>query len=103
MARAMTTINISGAGLTGTLRLTWLTDNLAHITEHAGTDEPSGTWTGHASPDQGLAIGSDVDLSTLKYLSRESEIADLIWEAPHNIVGEHNRAYYAAMDAYQAD
>jgi len=98
----MTAINISGAGFTGTLRLTWLTDNLARITEHAGTDEPSGTWTSLACPDQGLAIGSDVDLGTLKHVIGQGEIAGLIWEAPGEISRRHNQAFHAAMDAYEA-
>jgi len=41
----MTAIAISGMGLTGVLRLTWVHDNLAHVLEHCETDEPSGTWT----------------------------------------------------------
>ena len=44
----MTAIAISGMGLTGVLRLTWVHDNLAHVLEHCEADEPSGTWTGLA-------------------------------------------------------
>jgi hypothetical protein len=41
----MTAIAISGMGLTGVLRLTWVQDNLAHVLEHSEADETSGTWT----------------------------------------------------------
>lgn len=99
---ATTTIGINAAGLTGTLRLTWVRDNLAHVTEHAATDEPSGTWIGLACPDHGLPIGSDVDLSVLRNLCTEREVADLIWEAPDEMADEHNRAFHAAMHAYHA-
>ena len=30
----MTTIAITGMGLTGTLRITWVRDNLAHVLDH---------------------------------------------------------------------
>lgn len=96
-----TAIRISGAGLTGTLRLTWVRDDLAHVIEHAGTDEPTGTWTGSACPDHGLPIGSDVDLSVLRNICPGSEIADLVWEAPGDLAGEHNQAHQAAMQAYE--
>ncbi len=98
-----TIFGISGAGSTGTLRLTWITDNLAHIIEHAEVDEPRGTWTGLACPDHGLAIGVGVDLEMLKRLSTRGEIADLIWEAPDDIVGDHNEAFLVAMQAYDAE
>ena len=58
---AMADISIDGAKLTGVLRLTWMTDHLAHVLEHSQTDEPTGTWTGLACPDHGLALGTDVD------------------------------------------
>jgi hypothetical protein len=99
---ATTTIGINGAGLTGTLRLTWLRDHLAHVIERADTDEPSGTWIGLACPDYGLPIGSDVDLHVLGTLCADSEVADLVWEAPDEMAGEHNRAFDAAMRAYHA-
>ena len=54
----MTAIGITGMGLTGVLRMTWVTDHLAHVLEHSQTDETSGTWTGLACPDHGLALGS---------------------------------------------
>ena len=41
----MTALAITGMGLTGVLRLTWVHDNLAHVIEHGQTDETSGTWT----------------------------------------------------------
>ena len=55
--------------ITGTLRTTWVRDELAHVLEHADTDEPSGTWTGLACPDHGLSIGSDVCVATLLAMS----------------------------------
>jgi hypothetical protein len=54
----MTTIGITGAGLGGVLRMTWVHDQLAHVLEHSGTDETSGTWTGLACPGHGLALGA---------------------------------------------
>ena len=41
----MTAIAITGMGLTGTLRITWVQDGLAHVLDHSHTDETSGTWT----------------------------------------------------------
>jgi hypothetical protein len=41
----MADISIDGAKLTGVLRLTWMSDQLAHVLEHSRTDEPTGTWT----------------------------------------------------------
>jgi hypothetical protein len=35
----MTTIGITGAGLDGVLRMTWVQDQLAHVLEHSETDE----------------------------------------------------------------
>jgi hypothetical protein len=84
----MTAIAISGMGLTGVLRLTWVQDNLAHVLEHAETDEPSGTWTGLAGPDYGLALGADVDNTLLREIAADSELADLIWEA-HGLPRPH--------------
>ena len=66
---AMTATGIPGAGPGGVLRLTWVRDRLAHVLEHCDTDEPSGTWTGLACPDHGLALGADVDTATLRQLS----------------------------------
>jgi hypothetical protein len=57
----MTAIAISGVGLTGVLRLTWVQDNLAHVLDYSQADETSGTWTGLACPGHGLALGTDVE------------------------------------------
>jgi TrwC relaxase len=85
----------------GLIRLTRITDDLAHILEHAGTDEPSGTWTGQGRPDHGLPIGTDVDLDDLRELCAGREIADLTWEPPDNIATQHAHAFTAAMTASQ--
>ncbi len=98
----MTTVGITGAGLVGTLRLTWVTDELAHVLQHAGHDEPAGIWIGPACADHGLTVGSDVDPAAFRRLSADGEIADLIWEAPGDLAAEHNQAHEAAMLAYQA-
>jgi len=87
--------------VTGILRTTWVRDELAHVLEHAGTDEPSGTWTGLACPDHGLSVGSDVCVATLLAMSAGRAVADLIWEAPAYIADEHARAFDAAMEAFQ--
>jgi hypothetical protein len=55
----MTATGIPAAGPGGVLRLTWVRDRLTHVLEHCEVDEPSGTWTGQACPDHGLALGSD--------------------------------------------
>ena len=67
-----------GTKLSGVMRMTWLSDHLAHVLEHCETDEPSGTWTGLACPGHGLALGTDVDNAALQRLAAGSEIADLI-------------------------
>ncbi len=41
----MTALAITGIGLTGVLRLTWVHDNLTHVLQHSQADETSGTWT----------------------------------------------------------
>jgi hypothetical protein len=97
----MTDIGIDGAKLTGVLRLTWNTDHLAHVLEHSQTDEPTGTWTGLACPDHGLALGTDVDHPALSRLTADGDIADLIWEAPADLTGEHGQLLLAAIQAYQ--
>jgi hypothetical protein len=89
-----------GLGLTGTLRLTWITDHLAHVLEHVEVDEASGTWTGLACPDHGLAIGSDVDTATLLGLAGQDQIADLVWEAPAEFTQEHGQLGMAAIQAH---
>jgi len=98
----MTAIAISGMGLTGVLRLTWVQDNLAHVLEHAETDEASGTWTGLAGPGYGLALGADVDNAVLRDMAAGSELADLIWEAPDQFTVEHAQAFRDAMCAHLA-
>ena len=98
----MTTTIITAPGLSGILRMTWVNDDLAHVLEHADKDEPSGTWTGLACRDHGLALGRDVDTATLLRLTAHGKIADLIWEAPEELAAEHAQAFQAAMQAYQA-
>ena len=57
---------------------------------------------GLAGPGYGLALGADVDNPVLRQLTDGSEIADLIWEAPDELVAEHARVFQAAMRAYSA-
>src|SRR5436190_13061690 len=71
-----------GASINGALRLTWVTDHLAHVIDTSTDGETSGIWTGLACPDHGLQIGSDVDNAILLSLAGHGLIADLIWEAP---------------------
>ncbi len=41
----MTRIGITGPGLTGVLRMTWVQDHLAHVLDHSRTDEtPCTSW-----------------------------------------------------------
>jgi hypothetical protein len=96
----MTSTSITAPGLSGVLRMTWVHDDLAHVLEHAETDEPPGTWTGLACRDYGLALGGDDDNLTLRRLAADGKIADLIWEAPGELVAEHDQAFQAAMQAY---
>jgi hypothetical protein len=96
----MTGTGTEGLGLGGTLRLTRVTDHLAHVLEHCETDEASGTWTGLACPDHGLPIGSDVDNATLLRLAGQGEIADLVWEAPAEFTAEHGQLCTAAIQAH---
>ena len=98
----MTAFAITGMGLTGVLRLTWVQDNLAHVLDHSQADETSGTWTGLACPGYGLALGADVDNATLRQLAAGGEIADLIWEAPDELTAEHGQVFQAAIRAYHA-
>ena len=65
----MTAIGITGMGLTGVVRMTWVQDDLAHVLEHARTDETPGTWTGRACPEYGLVLGGDADAATLRRLA----------------------------------
>jgi hypothetical protein len=98
----MADTSIDGAKLGGVLRLTWLSDQLAHVLEHSQTDEPSGTWTGLAGLNHGLTPGTDVDTATLQRLSAKSDMADLIWEAPADFTAAHGQLLQAAIQAYQA-
>jgi len=98
----MTAIAISGMGLTGVLRLTWVHDNLAHVLEHCEVDEPSGTWTGLAGPGYELALGADVDNAMLRQMAAGSELADLIWEAPDQFTADHAQVFRDAMHAHLA-
>ncbi len=98
----MTTFGITGAGLAGTLRLTWVRDDLEHVLSHAEDDETSGTWTGLACPDHGLPLGRYVAPATLRQLASNAELADMIWESPDDLAAEHNRVFDAAMRAYHA-
>jgi hypothetical protein len=98
---AMADTSIDGTKLTGVLRLTWMSDHLAHVREHSQTGEPTGTWTGLACPDHGFAPGTDVDTRTLQRLSAHGDIADLIWEAPADLTAEHGQLSLTAIHAYQ--
>jgi hypothetical protein len=98
----MADTSIDGAKLTGVLRLTWMSDHLAHVLQHSQTDEPTGTWTGLACPDHGLPLGADVDTATLQRLCAHGDIADLVWEAPADLTAEHGELSLAALQAYWA-
>jgi hypothetical protein len=91
-----------GADWGGTLRLTWVTDQLAHVIDGSTVGETSGTWTGLACPGHGLQIGSDVGNATLLRLAGLGEIADLIWEAPAEFTAEHAQLGAAAIQARQS-
>jgi len=96
----MTATGIPAARPDGVLRLTWVRDRLAHVLEHCDTDEPSGTWTGRACPDHGLALGADVDTATMRQLAVRGRLGDLIWEAPVGLTAEHGQLFQAAIHAY---
>lgn len=81
--------------------MTWAHDDLAHVLEHAAVDEPSGTWTGLACRDHGLALGGDVDNVTLRRLAANSKIADLVCELPEELAAEHGHVFHVAVQAYQ--
>lgn len=98
----MTGGRIEGAGLRGVMRMTWVSDHLAHVLDHCGTGEPSGAWTGLACPDHGLALGGDVDIAALRRLSARGELADLIWEPSEELAAEHGRLFQAAIRAHHA-
>jgi hypothetical protein len=46
---AETTIGITGVGLTGVVRLTWIRDNVASVLDHSHADETSGSGRHYAS------------------------------------------------------
>jgi hypothetical protein len=99
---AMTGTTIEGEGLGGVLRLTWNADHLAHVLAHCRADEPTGTWTGLACLDHGLALGADVDNTALRQLSAHSDIADLLWEPQAELTAEHDQLCRAAIQAHRA-
>jgi len=96
----MTITAIKAPGLSGVLRMTWVHDDLAHVLEHADTDEPAGSWTGLACRDHRLELGGDVDNVTLRRLATDGKIADLVWEAPEALAAHHSHAFQSAMQAY---
>ena len=96
----MTGTGTEEPGLSGVMRLTWVTDHLAHVLEHSQSDEPTGTWTGLACPDHGLETGTDVDNSTLLHLAH-GDLADFIWEAPADFTAEHGQLMLSAIRAHQ--
>jgi hypothetical protein len=98
----MTSTSITSPGLSGVLRMTWVHDDLAHVLEHADTDEPSGTWAGLACHDHDLPLGGDVDNATLRRVAVGGKIADLVWEASETLAAQHSQAFQSAMQAYQA-
>jgi len=98
----MTALAITGMGLTGVLRLTWVHHNLAHVLDYSHADETPGTWTGLAGPGHGLAPGADVDNAVLREMAAGSELADLIWEAPDELTADHAQAFRDAMRAHLA-
>ena len=53
-----------------------------------------------ACRDHELTLGDDVDNATLRRLAANGKIADLVWEAPEQLVAEHGQAFQAAMHAY---
>jgi len=97
----MTDASDLSATLSPVLRLTWVSDQLAHVLDHAQLGEPSGTWTGLACPYHGLQPGTDVDDSVLQHLA-QGDLADLIWEAPDDFTAEHASVGLAAVRAWQA-
>jgi hypothetical protein len=97
----MTDTSDPSATLNPVLRLTWVSDQLAHVLDHTQLGEPSGTWTGLACPDHGFQIGTDVDHTVFQHLA-QGDLADLIWETPDYFTAEHGGAGLAAIQACQA-
>jgi hypothetical protein len=91
-----------GISISGAVRLTWVTDHLAHVIDSSQIGEASGTWTGLACPDHELPIGSDVDNATLLRLVGQGEIADLVWEAPEDFTAGYGQLCGAAIQAHQS-
>jgi hypothetical protein len=100
----MTDTTDLSATLSPVLRLTWVSDQLAHVLDHTQLGEPSGTWMGLACPDHGLQPGTDVDDAVLRQLAQGdlADLADLIWEAPDDFTAEHASVGLAAIQACQA-
>jgi hypothetical protein len=93
---------IEGAGLRGTMRITWGRDHLAHVLDHCRNGEPRGAWTGLACQDHDLPLGGEVDSAALRRLVGQGEIADLLWEPSGELAAEHARLFQAAISADQA-
>jgi hypothetical protein len=87
------TMTADGGLRCGTIRTAWISDGMAHVLEHAGTDEAPGTWTGLACAARGLAIGTDVDPAILRDLCSGQRAADITWEPPSSLVGEDHQAF----------
>src|SRR5579875_3400111 len=65
---------------------------MSHILDHAGVDEPSGTWTGGACARHGRIPGSDVDLADLGEAHRRSGgLTDMTWYPEPEAAGVYLR------------
>lgn len=96
----MASTGTSDAWLGGTMRLTRVTDHLAHVLEHSQVGETSGTWTGLCCPDHGLRIGSDAGNVALLRLAGQDQIADFVREAPADFTAEHGQLGAAGIQAH---
>jgi hypothetical protein len=96
----MTATGTEDGWLGGALRLTWVTDHLAHVLEHCEAGEASGTWAGLTCPRHGLPIGGDAGNATLLRLAGQDQIADLVWKAPEAFTAEHGQFGVAALQAH---
>jgi hypothetical protein len=77
-----------------------LAADVDHILEHAGVDEPSGTWTGGACARHGRPLGSDVDLADLGVMSRTGAgLTDVRWYVPESLAN----VYRMTFDGMMAD